>query len=75
MRITLTIDDDVLAVARALAKRKGTSLGSAISELARRGYKEIENLEFEDGIPLFRVAPDARKVTDEDVKEALSHWP
>ncbi len=75
MRKTLTIDDDVLAVARALAKRKGTTVGSAISELARRGYKEIENLEFEDGIPLFRVAPDARTVTDEDVKEALSHWP
>ena len=29
MRTTVTIDDDVLAVARALAKRKGISLGRA----------------------------------------------
>ena len=36
MRITLTIDSDVLAVARALAERNGTSLGRALSELARR---------------------------------------
>ena len=39
MRTTVTIDDDVLAVARALADRTGCSLGSALSELARRGFK------------------------------------
>ena len=39
MRTTVTIDDDVLAVARALADRDGTSLGTALSELARRGFK------------------------------------
>ena len=75
MRITLTIDDDVLAVARAMAERNGSSLGSAISELARRGIKEVGRVEVEDGIPVFRVAPDARPVTSEDVKEALSDWP
>ena len=75
MRTTLTIDDDVLAVARALAKRKGTSLGSAISELARRGFTDLDNLDFDDGIPLFRVAPNARTVTIEDVNEALSNGP
>ena len=39
MRTTVTIDDDVLAVARALAKRNRTSLGRALSELARRGFR------------------------------------
>ncbi len=75
MRITLTIDDDVLAVARAMAESNGTSLGSAISELARRGFVDMNNLEFDDCIPLFRVAPNARTITNEDVKEALSNWP
>ena len=75
MRTTLNIDDDVLAVARALAERSGTSLGSAISELARRGFADMDNLEFDDCIPLFPVAPDARPVTNEDIKEALSNWP
>jgi hypothetical protein len=75
MRVTLTIDDDVLAFAQALAERNGSSLGSAISELARRGFKEMGNVEVDDGIPFFHVASDARPVTNEDAKEALSDWP
>ena len=75
MRVTLTIDDDVLAFAQALAERNGSSLGSAISELARRGFKGMGNVEVDDGIPDFSVAPDARPVTNEDVKKALSDWP
>ena len=51
MRITLRIDDDLLAVARALAERNGTSLGSAKSELAGRGFTDMDNLEVNDGIP------------------------
>ncbi len=75
MRKTLKIDGDVLAVARALAESNGTSLGSAISELARRGFTDMDNLDFDDGIPRFRVAPNARTVTNEDVNEALSNGP
>ena len=37
MRTTLELDDTVLAAARALARARGTSLGEAVSELARRG--------------------------------------
>lgn len=40
MRTTEAIDDDVLTVARALAARKRISLGSALSELARRGFRK-----------------------------------
>ena len=75
MRTTLNIDDDVLAVARALAERNGISLGSAISELARRGFADMDYPEVDDCIPLFRVASNARPVTSEDVREALSNWP
>jgi hypothetical protein len=37
MRTTLTVDDDVLAAARSLARHRGTSVGAALSELARSG--------------------------------------
>ena len=74
MRTTLTIDDDVLAVARALAARRGGSLGSALSELARRGFKGATTTE-DDGVPVFRVAADASPITSEDVHGALDEWP
>lgn len=35
MRTTLDIADDVLAAARERARRNGTSIGAALSELAR----------------------------------------
>ena len=37
MRTTLELDDVVVAAARAKAAADGTSLGRAVSELARRG--------------------------------------
>lgn len=36
MRTTLEIDDDVLSVARDVARLKGTSLGKVVSEFARQ---------------------------------------
>ena len=74
MRTTVTIDDDVLAVARALAVRQGSSLGRALSELARRGFKGGDTAK-DDGVPVFRVAADARPITSEDVHRALDEWP
>ena len=74
MRTTVTIDDDVLAVARALAARNGSSLGRALSDLARRGFKFAATTE-DDGVPVFRIAADARPITSEDVHGALDEWP
>ena len=74
MRTTLTIDDDVLAVARALAGRNGSSLGDALSELARRGFKGAATAD-DDGVPVFRVTANAGSITSEDVYRALSEWP
>ncbi|MCK9489365.1 MAG: hypothetical protein M0Q42_08220 [Xanthomonadales bacterium] len=37
MRTTLSIDDDILAIARALAEREGRSIGEVVSDLARKG--------------------------------------
>ena len=40
MRTTLAIDDDVLAHAKALADRDDTSVGKALSHLARLGIQK-----------------------------------
>ena len=73
VRITLIIDDDVLGVARAMAARRGDSLGSAVSDLARRGFRSSGAPA--DGIPVFRVPLDAPRISSEDVQKALDEWP
>lgn len=75
MRTTLTIDDDVLAVARALAARTGKSPGGAVSELARRGFRPRLKIDEKNGIPHFRVPEGTPPITDEEVRKALSEWP
>ena len=75
MRTTVTIDEDVLAVARALAARKGGSLGSAISELARRGFKSTTPIREGRDDTAFAVAVDAEPITSADVYRALDDWP
>lgn len=40
MRTTLTIDDDVLERARAIADHQNRSLGAVVSELARKALEQ-----------------------------------
>ena len=75
MRTTVTIDNDVLAVAKALAERNGTSLGRALSELARRGFRGMPPTPGLESGAVFDVPPDARPITSEDVRSALTDWP
>ena len=75
MRITLTIDDDVLDLARELASQNKCTLGSALSELVRRGFPPAHPTMNEQGIPVFGVAPHAKSITDEAVYRALDKWP
>ncbi len=75
MRTTVTIDDDVLAVARALAGQRGCSLGSAISELARRGFRTPSPTGGSRDRTVFDVPADALPITSEDVARSLDEWP
>jgi hypothetical protein len=68
MRTTLTIDDDVLASARALAAHRGVPIGTIISELARRGLASAQPATIRNGIRLFPVRPGAGPLTPELVK-------
>lgn len=75
MRTTVTIDHDVLAVARALADRNGTSLDRALSELARRGFRTMHAAVEQGQGVVFSVDPGADPITGEDVNRSSADWP
>jgi hypothetical protein len=71
MRTTLDIDDDVVTAARELAAIERRSLGSVISELARRGLTPAAVESDEDGLPVIRVPAGTPPITPEIVRRAL----
>lgn len=70
MRTTLELDDDVVAAARELAAGERRSLGSVISELARRGLTPAR-VEVAGDLPVIRVPHGAPPITPEMVRRAL----
>lgn len=67
MRTTLTIDDDIIRIARTLAQETNQSVGAVVSRLARKGLKaqgyDVDNL----GLPLFEVSENAPVFGPEEV--------
>jgi hypothetical protein len=70
MRTTLTIDDDVLAVARELATSQTKSVGEVISSLARKALRPVSSDQrTRNGVPLLAVRPGSVLVTSELVRQ------
>ena len=63
MRTTLSLDDDVLIAAKAIAGQQGRSLGEVVSELARRSLQRPVSRAERNGIPLLASRPDSPRVT------------
>lgn len=70
MRTTLDLDDDVLVAAREMAADGRCSLGSVISELARRGLTPAR-VEVDGDLPVIRVPAGASPITPQMVRRAL----
>lgn len=70
MRTTLQLDDDVVAAARELAADGRRSLGSVISELARRGLTPAR-VEADGDLPVIRVPAGTSAITPQMVRRAL----
>jgi hypothetical protein len=70
MRTTLDLDDDVVAAARELAAGERRSLGSVISELARRGLTPAR-VEIAGDLPVIRVPAGSPAITPDMVRRAL----
>ncbi|MDQ3537240.1 MAG: antitoxin [Actinomycetota bacterium] len=70
MRTTMTIDDDVLHAARALAHAEGRAVGKVLSDLARLGLRPAPR-RHTGNFPMFAVPDDAAPITPHDVARAL----
>lgn len=70
MRTTLDLDEDVIAAARELAAAERRSLGSVVSELARRGLTPAR-VEVDADLPVVRVPAGSAAITPEMVRRAL----
>jgi len=70
MRITISIDDDLLAVAKSLARDTNQTVDRILSDLARRGLHSVSSpLRNEaSSFPTFNVPANALPITLEDVK-------
>lgn len=55
MRTTLSIDDDDLTTAKAIARQENRSLGEVVSDLARRALRRSQPPRTRHGIPLLPI--------------------
>lgn len=70
MRTTLEIDDDIVEAARALAAAEKRSLGSVVSDLARRGLTPAR-VAVDGDLPVIRVPQGTAAITPDMVRRAL----
>jgi hypothetical protein len=75
MRTTLAIDDDVLAVAKAMAEQQHRSVGDVISDLARRSLNRPQAVKERNGVPLLMPKPDTAPITLEVVNKLRDELP
>ncbi len=75
MRTTLDLEEDVLMAAKEIARRRGVTIGKALSDLARQALTRQDTGGTRGGVPLFPIQPDARVVTLELVNELRDETP
>ena len=75
MRTTLTLDDDVLAIAARRAGVLRISLGKAVSDLARRGVQVAPAVREANGLVVFDPPEGSPTITARSVKDALRDFP
>jgi len=63
MRTTLTLEDDVLSAARALATQQNRPIGAIISDLARRALNQPAAPAERHGVPLLPISHPTARVT------------
>ncbi len=73
VRTTLNVDDDVLLAAKQRAALDGSSVGEALSALARAGLRTAKPEAHRNGVPLIPNAE--RTVTADVVQELLDESP
>ena len=75
MRTTLTIDDDVLGAAKAIAERERRSVGEIVSDLARRTLAAGTSPRERNGVPLLPLRAPGIVVTPDEVNRLRDELP
>lgn len=70
MRLSITLEDDLYAVAKSLAKAEGCSLSAAVNRLLRRAIESPRGVPgpARDALSSFPTSAGARLITEDDVK-------
>lgn len=68
MRITITLNDKVAAIATQFAVSRGLTLSKAIAELIVRGTRKASRIKYVDGLPVFDLPKSRHPITSEQVK-------
>ena len=56
MRTTIDLEEDELLAAKAIARKRGVSIGKALSDFARLALSRQESGATRNGVPLFPLA-------------------
>ncbi len=75
MRTTLTIDDDVLTAAKAIAQQTDRTIGEVLSDLARSALRPKSQVRERNGIQLLPVRNPQAIVTPEIVNRLRDELP
>jgi hypothetical protein len=75
MRTTVTLDDDVAAIAAQYAESRDLSLSKAIAELIVRGTRRSARIKCVDGLPVFDLPKAKQPITGEQVKALEAEEP
>lgn len=71
MKMTLEIDDDIVAAAKDVAARNEKTIDQVVSEFARRGQHLQPVIAYKNGIPVILSGPGSKPVTVELVRELM----
>ena len=61
MRTTLDLDEDIILVAKQIARQRGTTAGRVVSELVREALQPKPGAKMRNGVPLFTPKEGAKK--------------
>lgn len=75
MRTTLTLEDDVIEMARRHARRRRITLGKAVSDLIRKGVRRPLVTVEGNGLKVARLAEGSPAIKSEQVVKLLDELP
>ena len=71
MRTTVTLNDDVAAIAKRYTESRELSLSKAIAELIVRATRRAARIKYVDGLPVFDLPKSEQPITSEQQVKAL----